>query len=313
MPTTLTILLWLTILLILAPLTVDLIKQRKQQVARTIALLWLGVVGGGLLLTMAAIFILRQAEKEAVAPQRITELIEQLGHSREMVRQNGANSLAQVGQPAIEPIVAAYRASGDPTVQKGLLDALRWMRDPQAVAGLTGLLDDPRPEIAAAAATALGNLMDPSSSGALIEALQGGDPNLRVAAAAALGNLKDPTSIEALIEALQGNDPNLRAAAAGALSGLWAPGAEAALEARLALQDLAVIAALPEFYLPRGRPGDENLFIQALYRYGGVKTANTYLNCGNPALSQAAADWGRANGYDLVPSARPSVIPWGGK
>ena len=87
-----------------------------------------------------------------------------------------------------------------------------------AVGDLVDSLEDPDPELRAAAARALGQIGERSASSALVAQLNRPDPgSAGVAAATALGMLDDPSTARALVRALGGEDWNVRNAAAQSL------------------------------------------------------------------------------------------------
>ena len=121
---------------------------------------------------------------------------------------DSARTLAQIGAPAIEPLIIA-------------------------------LSDAARPEFARInAATALGEIGDMRALEPLIAALRDETPAIRLAAVGALGDLNDPRSVEALLAALDDDIPEVRRSAILALSAIGGEGVFAAL-ARIATDPIA--------------------------------------------------------------------------
>ncbi len=95
------------------------------------------------------------------------------------------------------------------------------VKSPLYVAELTQALHDPSFNVRHEAIVALAHMApDEKGTAALVEVLQGRQPDLAVAAAWALGRLGDQRALEPLREALLGDFPMVRAAAARALGTL---------------------------------------------------------------------------------------------
>jgi HEAT repeat protein len=252
--------------------------------------------------------------------------------------------LDRLEQPAVENLVDAYDQSQNAQFRAGIVAVIARVRAPESVAALARLLQhedvylqlaaaqalgaiagqdvvepliaalgDPIPDVRAAAVTALCQARDERAIEPLIAALQDPSPQVREAAAAGMGWIDPSRLVEPLIAALKDRSDKVRITAA---SILIQSGDERAFEPLLdALQsrDLAVIASLPEFYLPYGSDGDEAMWIQALNSYGTKSTAEFYLNSGNQRLAQAAKIWADENGYTIEAGTRPgdNFPAWG--
>jgi hypothetical protein len=51
--------------------------------------------------------------------------------------------------------------------------------------------------------------------------------------------------------------------------------------------------------------------VEALERYGTKGMAEVFLNAGHPRLEQAARDWARRHGYQIVPGSTSGGPRWG--
>jgi hypothetical protein len=124
-----------------------------------------------------------------------------------------------------ERLLALLRKAGEsPKRNVNIIRALGELFSAAAGPDLRALLHDPNPEIAAAAAIALGNIGHQDSVAALIEALQTGSPPLKLAAAKALGKVGalhgDVTIIPPLLDTLNTDDLALKTEVVWALGQL---------------------------------------------------------------------------------------------
>lgn len=145
------------------------------------------------------------AERVAVAPDEIDELIEVLVSAGEDSREEAALALGRFGAAAAERLVAIL-ATGEADARWWAARALAEVGGEGAVPPLVSILDDPDPDVRACAALALGRAGDGSAAPALADRL--GDESAFVASIAA-----DALSMlgERAIEALAGRlaDENL--------------------------------------------------------------------------------------------------------
>jgi HEAT repeat protein len=150
-------------------------------------------------------------------------LIKALGNRD--VRDAASEALAELGAPAVEPLVGALGASVW-MVRSRAARALGRIGDPRAVGPLAARLGDDE-AVASAAAEALGLIGDPQAVGPLSAALQApslaSDSKLR-AAASALGRIGDSRSVDALLKAVAHQDARVRRAAAESLDALYRAG-----------------------------------------------------------------------------------------
>ncbi len=136
-------------------------------------------------------------------------LVDALGDGDNPGRRNAAvDALIHFGGNAI-PALLAKRSSGDIDVRKLVVDALAGIADPRAREPLQEMLDDPDPNVRAAAADALGAIGGDGVPEALLrKAVDGGEDQLvRFSATHALNALEFPVRASELGSVL--NDPIL--------------------------------------------------------------------------------------------------------
>lgn len=118
-----------------------------------------------------------------------------------------AKALAAIGEPALEPLLAALRGSNWKS-SKNAAWALGEMRyvdvsvRARAVRGLSAALGDEHREVQTSAIDSLGEIKDSAAVEPLIAALKRPDAKVRERAALALGEIRDPAAVEALIDRL---------------------------------------------------------------------------------------------------------------
>ncbi len=145
-------------------------------------------------------------------PVAIEPLIDQL-RAPETVLATAITALVEIGDPAVEPLIAAL---SDQDAARMSTRALGEIGDPRAVPDLIGLLKSGNADLRRAAGVALGKIGDFA-----VEPLAGviaeSDPVARVLAAEALGELGTPAAVEPLSTSLQDESRQVREAAASAL------------------------------------------------------------------------------------------------
>jgi HEAT repeat protein len=135
-------------------------------------------------------------------------------------RGEATEALAQMGEPAVGPLIAALRHENDRTRTQAAR-ALGSIGDARAVEPLmTVLREDKTPIVRANAAYALGDLGDARAVEPLLGALE--DESVRAPAATALGQIGDPRAVEPLRAALDDADEEVREAAREALGKIGA-------------------------------------------------------------------------------------------
>lgn len=155
------------------------------------------------------------AERVAVAPNEIDELLDVLVLAGEECREEAALALGCFGSAAAERLTAIL-ATGEADARWWAARALAEVGGEGAVPPLVSILDDPDPDVRACAALALGHVGNGSAAPALADRL--GDESAFVAsiAADALSMLGE-RAIEALAGRLADENPHTRLLAVRAL------------------------------------------------------------------------------------------------
>lgn len=135
--------------------------------------------------------------------------------------QLAASPFDAVGEPALKKYAALIKAS-EAAVKKSFEAELTAARKAsgRARSALTAAVNDPEPEVAAAALVSLGGLATVSDASTIAKSLGSPSAPLRLAAANGLARL-GPAASAALASALDSKDANVRAAAAQAAGRSW--------------------------------------------------------------------------------------------
>ena len=119
----------------------------------------------------------------------VAALIGKLGDREPTVRDSVVAALAQIGQPAVAPLITAMEAE-DWIVRQGASEALGRIGDPRAVEPLVSALGDKNQWIRRYAAEALGRIGDEQAIEPLVTALKDDSSVVRAAAAKALESIR---------------------------------------------------------------------------------------------------------------------------
>jgi HEAT repeat protein len=147
---------------------------------------------------------------------RVDRLIDNLRSDDELIRDQAISSLAEIGMPAIKPLVDAL---ADPRLRKNAGSALTIIGKP-AVGAVVGAVQDEDAEVRQEAANVLGKIGDPASVPVLVELLKDTDAPVRGMAAGALARIGEP-SVDPLVASL--NDPAVQPLAVAALTRIGVP------------------------------------------------------------------------------------------
>jgi hypothetical protein len=139
------------------------------------------------------------------------------------VRWRAARALAQIGEPAVEPLIGLLSHPVEDIRWKAAI-ALGEIGDRRAILPLIRLLLDHDHFVKGRAAHALG-LIGRDAVEPLAEVLSQGDDDLRWGAAIALGQIRDPSATIPLAIALKDRNENVRSEAAAALAAIGPPAA----------------------------------------------------------------------------------------
>ena len=191
-----------------------------------------------------------------------------------------AESLSEIGAPAVEPLIATLQSAG-PNSRLYAALALCKIRDPRAIEPMIVALKDSDTKIQMQAALALASIGKPecqlsdyyfSDSQAY--------PQWR--AAQILGEISDPRVVSALLEA-------------------WNQ------------RDTEVIAKAYVFFIEQGQPDSAGRLIAVLSEFGYGLMAEDFLNSGNENLAEAARGWATNHGLSIIPVGETKSVKWGSK
>lgn len=109
-------------------------------------------------------------------------------------------ALAKQGSVAIPTLTEAL---ADPDTREAAVQALAYLRQPETITPLLGVVNDPQPAIRMTVIEAVSSFRDPRVGQALIEALQDRDPQVRQEAVIGLGVRGHDTDPESVVSALR--------------------------------------------------------------------------------------------------------------
>src|SRR4030042_4078226 len=142
---------------------------------------------------------LQEAQGQQNADERVDRLMAALG------REDVTAALAEIGVPAVGPLIQALRHRPDGLVKYNAALALTKMGTP-AVRGLLLSVEDAEPDVRAEACWALGEIGDERALDPLIAGLRDEDWGVRRNAAASLAKMGNKKAIPPLIMALGDED-----------------------------------------------------------------------------------------------------------
>lgn len=195
-------------------------------------------------------------------------------------------------------------------VRKDAIAKKNAAKDSRDVKKLISQLKDRDRTVRGTAAANLGEIKSVSAVRPLIHALKDGDPWVRAQASASLIAI-GPPAVEPLIAVLKDNDPFIPALSAVALTKIKDPRADSALMSALNEQNAKVILGVHTFYVKLGVKGSEGALIETLKKYPSREIAEEFLNCGNPALKEAAQTWEHKFNQRLRHFPPGTAIQWG--
>jgi HEAT repeat protein len=164
-----------------------------------------------LLLAAGPVFVAAHAEDaQPGAEQTIETMIQAIKEDNAPIRNRMFFRIRDIGEPAVDPLIAAYAANSELPVRQYIINMLSWVGGDKAYEFVTGKITDPRAEIRQKAAEGICTMDATQGIPLLIQALDDEDPNVRIAAIVSLGVLEDPAAIEPLKQKLE--DPEERVA-----------------------------------------------------------------------------------------------------
>lgn len=184
------------------------------------------------------------------------------------------------------------------------------VNDSRDVKKLIASLKDKDRTVRGTAAASLGEMKNVRAVKPLISALKDKDPWVRAQTDASLIEI-GPPAVEPLIAVMKASDPFVPALSALALTKIEDPRADSALMTALRERNAKVILGVHTFYIRLGVPGSEAALTETLRKYPSREVAEEFLNCGNPALKEAAQEWERKFNRKIEPDPPRSAVQWG--
>jgi len=164
-----------------------------------------------LLLTAGPMLISAEAsDAQAGADQAIETMIGAIKDGNDPIRNRMFFRLRDIGEPAVDPLIAAYSGNRDLAVRQYIIKVLGWVGGEKAYEFIAGKIGDPQAGIRQKAAESLCTIEDERGIPLLIQALDDADPDVRIAAIVSLGVMEVPQAIEPLKKKL--DDPEKRVA-----------------------------------------------------------------------------------------------------
>jgi HEAT repeat protein len=216
--------------------------------------------------------------------------------------------------PAADALIFILKNNANSIIRAQAAEALGEIKDLRAVTPLINALEDKDKFCKIAAIEALGEIKDPRAIAPLVTMLESEDWDIRDKSAMALGSIGDP-AFNILKDVLKGKDKAIRIAAGRALGYMETHLASEFLENSFKNKDLFIISAAHMFYIRNGKPGSEDILIEALNAYDDTGIVEGFLNSGNTKLREAAELWAKKHSYDIVamPKNNSSYVTWGRK
>lgn len=206
-------------------------------------------------------------------PRAISALIGALSAKETEVRLACRDALVAIGEPSVEPLVAAL-TNTSPLTRRHAAEALGEIRDPRGAEPLMVCVSDENRLVRLAATYALGKVGQPVATELLIRTLGDADREMREGAAVSLGQIADPRAVPRLVALLEDPIEAVREQAAAALG-------------RIQPRDPATLAAIEAL----SRSGNEGTRAAAVFGLGQI---------GDPSSVAAVA-------VRLSPATEPSA------
>jgi len=166
-------------------------------------------------------------------------LLPLLASDEARVRTLACETLVDIGDTAVAPLIESFSGAKMPDVRKFIVDVLGDIRNPAAVPVISRALNDENINVGCSAAESLGKIGDAAAVPALISVIQDGDLDIGYYAIIALGEIKSPGSVEFLEGLLfDDNKPLLKYPAIDSLGKIGDKRAIGSLRKQLVLDDL---------------------------------------------------------------------------
>lgn len=215
------------------------------------------------------------AAEPADLPAQVARLLAALHTIDSAAGAQAAESLSQLGRPAVDLILPALQ-DAQATVRAGAVYALVRIGDPRAALPIGALLQDESPAVRSLVTKAMQEFRDPQTVTLLLPALNDPQPEVRRGVALALGCIANPQAVDGLALALQDTDPEVRKIAICALLEIGTAPAMAALILSLPKHPEEVRGLIPAGIISRGKAAVEALLQTLEHRDHNVRYATAY-------------------------------------
>lgn len=218
-----------------------------------------------------------------------------------LIAKQSWNELEKIGDSAVDPLIA-FLNDNSPDIRKMIIITLGRMKSIKSVAPLGSQLTDDIPGVRKAAAEALGNIGKPALQ-TLYNALPDWDTNAAIISALELNGWQ-PTKEKERVYFWIGKK------AIQNLNHSWD------MTKRVLLYDIETgnrkkIENSVYTFMSIGKRAIVQNLIQVLNNKGNKEMAETYLNCGDRELNEAAQSWAIQNGYQIRTGAGTRKASWG--
>lgn len=213
-----------------------------------------------------------------LAAEAVPALIEVMCKNRPSSREyeTAVRTLARIGSGALDPLLEMLSPQNNVAMRLAAVEALGFMRDPNALPHLATVLKDPSPGVRLSAARALGQYACRASADALLTALKDVDVNVRIAAAQSLLQVESGSqlsvAIPGLLGALRDRAPSIRRNAVSLLAAIGDPRAAGDLVLALNDRDEEVRKAATEALVRIGKKAASHLI-------GALRDRNPAVRC----------------------------------
>jgi HEAT repeat protein len=234
------------------------------------------------------------------------------------VRREVTWALVEIGHPDAASLVAGALSDSSASVRARAAEMLEKLRDPTTVPALVAAVRDESAEVRRNVAAALHAVAVPSAIDGLGQAMSDTDSSVRQQAVYGLGRIADRHDlrdedaarvVSFFVAALRDDSPYVRSGAARTLSA----GSQRVVLALVEhfRKNPATLALIYDDVIDLGIDALLDTLVDSLERHGNKRMAEVFLNAGHARLEQAARDWARRRGYQIVPAPPGGNPRWG--
>jgi len=255
---------------------------------------------------------------EVKDPNLTDMLISSLRNQDFRLRRNSAHLLGKLkNNKSIYPLLDALN-DANPEVQKEAVSSLLdikfdpgWINDKRVVNELLSSLENKDGKVRELVLMCLYEIKEPQVINALLKALKDSDPGVREKAIMGLTFIRDPKHIDIIFEMTRNEYNKVQRMALSYLIAIN-PKTDNFSKAILSNKNLTKISDNYRLFILNGVGGSEEVLIYALQRFGNIKMAEDFLNCGNNKLKLAAEKYAEKNGFIVMPMfGKSTTINWG--